>query len=138
MSNLKLSEQQIQSLLQQDTQRHLEKLAKKNRFNLFLYRNKWSKNVPLDQQFLAFQMAKKNVDQRLIQPKVIMILLILSILMLLYYFYPTTNQAIKSDYILWFSCLWTIFMPTLNYHVQVRSLYQEALQTYLATHSYSP
>lgn len=29
MSNLKLSEQQIQSLLQQDTQRHLEKLAKK-------------------------------------------------------------------------------------------------------------
>lgn len=127
----KTMEEEIKQLLEQDSQHHLDRIAKQNFFNLFLYQNKFSNQVPQSQQYLAFKIAKEHSKDLSTERPFWLAFMLMSMILAICYFYNLSSKHIHVDNFILINSFLVMIIPLIVRYFQIRQLYKESLQTYL-------
>lgn len=119
-----------EQLIQQDAQLNLQKIAKLNSFQLWLFKNKLSKAIPLDQQYLLFKVAKQHADEYRFGWKAYLLLMtVLTAVIALMVF---IERMFPNSSLFWFCiAMFPMILSTLMSYLKVRNFYIELLQTHL-------
>ena len=124
------AELKAEQLIQKDSNQNLQKIAKLNSFQLWLFKNKLSKSVSLEQQFLLLKVAKQHADQFQLDWKA-QIIFIAIIAVVLFTFIFSAKPLSNSNYY-WFSIvLFPMFLPAFIRYVKVKAMYKALLLTHL-------